>query len=84
MHKGIRIGDVIHSIGNKYVQDLWRFLPLNIRHEDFLIRDNNNSNKLVPCQYIVKKMQEEFKRYMNRVSYPLRLGFVRNSPANDI
>ena len=77
--KGIRTGDVIHSIGNKYVQDLWRFLPLNIRQEDYLIRDNNDSNKLVPCQYIVKKMQEEFKRYMNKVSYPVRLGFIRNT-----
>ena len=79
IYKGIRTGDVIHSVGNKYVQDLWRFLPLNIRHEDFLIRDNSDGNKLVPCKYIVKKMQEEFKKYMAKVSYPVKLGFIRST-----
>lgn len=72
----IKKGDVIHSINGKIVRDLWRFLALDIRQEDFLIKDPD-TNEVVPSQYIVHQMKFEFEKYLKTLQPPLRIGFTR-------
>ena len=76
--KNIKEGDIIQSINDKYVQDLWRFLPLDIRQEDFLVRNPENTEELVPCQFIANAMKEEFEKFLHKTTSPVHVCFVRN------
>ena len=76
--KNMKEGDIIQSINDKYVQDLWRFLPLDIRQEDFLVRNPENTEELVPCQFIANAMKEEFEKFLVKTTSPVHVCFVRN------
>ena len=55
-----------------------KFVSRDIRQEDFLVRNPENTEELVPCQFIANAMKEEFEKFWHKTTFPVHVCFVRN------
>ena len=49
-----------------------------------VICDPNNTDKLVPCKFIVNSMMKEFEKFLGKAAFPINIAFVKEVRSKEL